>query len=61
MPNLILKRRIGEKLTIGSCVKLTVVDIRGYVVTLSIEAPRAISILRADAIVREPTAKAVRE
>ncbi len=53
---LALTRRIGEKLMIGDDIVVTVVDIKGDNVRLSIEAPRKVKIYRAelyDAIIAE--------
>lgn len=43
---LVLARRVGEKLTIGDNVKVTVVRIKGGEIRLSIEAPLDIKVHR---------------
>lgn len=45
---LILRRRVGETLLIGDDIKVTVTDIYEGGVRLAIEAPREVSILRAE-------------
>ncbi|MCL6577738.1 carbon storage regulator CsrA [Kyrpidia sp.] len=43
---LVLSRRAGEAIVIGEDVRVVVLETRGDVVRLGIEAPRAVSILR---------------
>jgi carbon storage regulator len=43
---LVLTRRLGEAITIGEQIKITVVDIDGNQVKLGVEAPRSIEIYR---------------
>lgn len=43
---LVLTRRLGESITIGDNIKVTVVDIDGNQIKLGIEAPRDIEIYR---------------
>ena len=43
---LVLTRRLGEAITIGEDIKITVVDIDGNQVKLGVEAPRSIEIYR---------------
>jgi carbon storage regulator len=43
---LVLTRRLGEAITIGEEIKITIVDIDGSQVKLGVEAPRAIEIYR---------------
>lgn len=43
---LALSRKIGEELLIGKDIKLVVLGIKGKIVSLGIEAPRDIKILR---------------
>ncbi len=43
---LILSRKCGERIVIGSNIELTVVDIRGNNVRLAVAAPREVSIYR---------------
>ena len=45
---LVLSRRIGEEIRIGSCVSLRVVEISGSRVKLGISGPRAIRVARAE-------------
>jgi carbon storage regulator len=46
LPMLILTRRIGEALTIGNDVKITVIGVKGAQVRLGIGAPRNVSVHR---------------
>ncbi|MDG2111542.1 MAG: carbon storage regulator CsrA [Actinomycetota bacterium] len=43
---LVLSRRIGESVMIGSNVRVTVVDARGDQIRLGIDAPRSIAVHR---------------
>ncbi len=43
---LVLSRKIGEVITIGSSIKITVLDLRKGTVRLGIEAPRSIPVHR---------------
>lgn len=43
---LILMRRIGEVIRIGDDIKLTVLDVRGGLVRIGVEAPRNVSVHR---------------
>lgn len=43
---LILTRRIGEVITIGENIRMTVIDIKGRQVRLGIDAPKNISVHR---------------
>jgi len=45
-PILVLSRRVGEVLTIGENIKITVTQIRGDKVRIGIEAPKEVRILR---------------
>jgi carbon storage regulator CsrA len=45
---LVLSRKIGEKVVIGNCITITVVDVKGNKVRLGISAPDDISILRSE-------------
>ena len=47
---LVLSRRVGERLIIGDDVVITVLEVRSDGVRLGIEAPRAISVNRAEVI-----------
>ena len=43
---LILTRKLGEKITIGDEITITLIEIKGSQVKLGIEAPRSVSIHR---------------
>ena len=61
---LALTRRIGERIIIGDDIVVTVVDIKGDNVRLSIDAPRNVKIYRAElyeAIIAENRQAAVME
>ena len=45
---LVLSRRIGESVVIGDSVTVTVLDIRGDVVRVGIDAPRSVAVNRAE-------------
>ncbi len=45
---LVLSRRIGESVVIGDNVTITVLDVRGDVVRIGIEAPRSVAVNRAE-------------
>lgn len=45
---LVLSRRIGESVVIGDNVTVTVLDVRGDVVRIGIEAPRSVAVNRAE-------------
>jgi len=47
---LILSRRVGEKLTIGDDIVVTVVAIGGNQVRLGIDAPRTVRVLREEIV-----------
>lgn len=47
---LILTRRIGETITIGSDIKITVLGIKGNNVRIGISAPKDVSIMREEII-----------
>lgn len=45
---LVLSRRIGESVVIGDDVTITILEIRGDVVRVGIDAPRSVSVHRAE-------------
>jgi carbon storage regulator len=45
---LVLSRRIGESLVIGDNVVVTVLEVRGDVVRIGIDAPRSVPVNRAE-------------
>ena len=45
---LVLRRKRGEKICIGDNITLTVLNVRGKVLKLGIEAPRGTRVLRAE-------------
>ncbi len=45
---LVLSRRIGESVVIGDNVTVTILDVRGDVVRVGIDAPRSVSVNRAE-------------
>lgn len=45
---LVLSRRIGESLVIGDDVVVTVLEVRGDVVRIGIDAPRSVAVNRAE-------------
>jgi carbon storage regulator len=45
---LVLSRKVGEKVVIGNCISVTVVDVKGNKVRLGISAPEDVSILRSE-------------
>lgn len=51
---LILNRRVGDSITIGKDIKITIVFVGSRQVKLGIDAPRGIEVLRDDAKEREP-------
>ncbi|TIC85966.1 carbon storage regulator CsrA [Nocardioides sp. GY 10113] len=47
---LVLSRRVGESVVIGDDVTLTVLEVRGDVVRIGIDAPRSVRINRAELV-----------
>ncbi len=45
---LVLSRRIGESVVIGDDVTITVLEVRGDVVRVGIDAPRSVAVHRAE-------------
>jgi len=45
---LVLSRRVGESIVIGDDVTVTVLEVRGDVVRVGIDAPRSVSVHRAE-------------
>ena len=43
---LVLSRRVGESIVIGDSVTVTVLEVRGEVVRIGIQAPRSVSVHR---------------
>jgi carbon storage regulator len=50
---LVLSRRVGQLIKIGDDVAVTVLAINGNQVKLGFDAPREVTILRDDAIIKE--------
>ena len=48
---LVLSRRVGESITIGDDVVVTVLEVRGDVVRVGIEAPRSVPVHRTELLV----------
>ena len=45
---LVLSRRVGESVVIGDDITITVLEVRGDVVRVGIDAPRSVSVHRAE-------------
>ncbi len=54
MPNLILTRRIGETVVIDEKITLTITEVDGNHVRLSIQAPREVNIRRGELPIHVP-------
>jgi len=54
---LVLARKVGEKLIIGNDIAIIVKGIKGDRVTLAIDAPKKVSVLRSELITRARKAK----
>ena len=48
VPMLVVSRRVGESVVIGDDVVVTVLEVRGDVVRVGIDAPRSIAVHRAE-------------
>lgn len=53
MGHLMLKRRVGESVIVGDDVVITVVEIRGFSVRLSVQAPDQLAIVRTELLAPE--------
>jgi carbon storage regulator len=49
---LVLSRRVGESVTIGDDVVVTVLEVRGDVVRVGIDAPRSVAVHRTELLVQ---------
>jgi carbon storage regulator len=47
---LCLSRKLGERIIIGKDIVITVIDIQGNKIRLGIEAPRDVSVMRAELV-----------
>lgn len=45
---LVLSRRVGESIVIGDDVTVTVLEVRGEIVRIGIDAPRSVAVYRAE-------------
>jgi carbon storage regulator len=45
---LVLSRRVGERVVVGEDITITVLEVRGDVVRVGIDAPRSVSVHRAE-------------
>ena len=45
---LVLSRRVGERVVVGDDVTITVLEVRGDVVRIGIDAPRSVAVHRAE-------------
>ncbi|HET7690418.1 MAG TPA: carbon storage regulator CsrA [Nocardioidaceae bacterium] len=52
---LVLSRRVGEMIRVGDDVTVTVLEVRGDVVRIGIQAPRSVAVHRAELIVELET------
>lgn len=48
---LVLSRRVGESVVVGDDVTITVLEVRGDVVRIGIDAPRSVAVHRAELLV----------
>ena len=49
---LVLSRRVGESVVVGDDVTITVLEVRGDVVRIGIDAPRSVAVNRAELLVQ---------
>ena len=49
---LVLSRKNGEAVIIDGCIKVTILEVRGNVVRLGIEAPKEVTVLRGELLER---------
>jgi carbon storage regulator len=49
---LVLSRRVGESVTIGDDVVVTVLEVRGDVVRVGIDAPRSVAVHRTELLIQ---------
>jgi carbon storage regulator len=52
---LVLSRRVGESLVVGDDVIITVLEVRGDIVRIGIDAPRSVAVQRAELLERLET------
>lgn len=52
---LVLSRRVGESVAIGDDVVVTVLEVRGDVIRVGIDAPRSVAVHRAELLVQLET------
>jgi len=55
---LVLSRRVGESVVIGDDVTITVLEVRGDVVRVGIDAPRSVAVHRAELLAETADANA---
>lgn len=54
---LILTRKVGESISIGNGIKVTVIKLRGGQIRLGIDAPPDVPVLRNELVPRNPSLK----
>jgi carbon storage regulator len=47
---LVLSRRVGERIVIGNDVVVTVLEVRGDIVRIGVDAPRSVTVHRSEVI-----------
>lgn len=52
---LVLSRKVGERIQIGAGVTLTVLKVNGQSISLGVEAPREVCIMRGELLSDDPT------